>query len=270
MKVRKAVIPAAGIGKRFYPLTRAQPKEMLPILDKPVIHYVVEEALRSSLDEILIITGYGKDAIINYFDRHELDGKTNESYGIDDFPEIYFVRQKEQKGLADALKYAEKFVGQDPFVVLLGDTIYVSNKESTVTSQLINLYSKKGSSCITVEKVEKKKIHDYGIISGNEMEKGLYKIDYIVEKPDLEEAPSNLGITGIYLLNADMFEYIKQIKPGKNGEYQLADAFNLYLKDHEMLALEMEGKRYDVGTKELWVKTFIEFARNDLRFKDLV
>jgi len=270
MKVRKAVIPAAGIGKRFYPLTRAQPKEMLPILDKPVIHYVVDEALKSGLDEILIITGYGKDAIINYFDKHELDEKINESYGIDDFPEIYFVRQKEQKGLADALRYAEKFVGDDPFVVLLGDTIYISNNESTVTSQLINLYSKKGSSCITVEKIWKKKIQDYGIISGNKIEKGLYKIEYIVEKPDPLDAPSDLGVTGIYLLNPDVFEYINQIKPGKNGEYQLADAFNIYVKSHDMLALEMDGKRYDVGTKELWIKTFIEFARNDVRFKDLL
>ena len=266
-RIRKAVIPAAGMGKRFYPLTRAQPKEMLPILDKPVIHYVVQEAVNSGLDEILIIVGYGKDAIINYFDRHPLDDGMD-SYGISNLPSIFFVRQKEQKGLADAVRYAESFVSDEPFVVLLGDTIYES-PEKTSTSYLLDVYYKYHRPCISVEKVPKQKVSDYGIVDV-EPYFDIMKIKSIVEKPELNQAPSDLGATGTYVLNENIFEALKQITPGKNGEYQLADAFNIICKDEGMLASLLVGKRYDVGTKDLWVSTFIEFAKRDSRFKDLI
>ncbi len=263
MKIRKAVIPAAGLGKRFYPLTRAQPKEMLPVADKPVIHYVVEEAVKSRLDEILIIVGKGKDAIINYFDRSELDSG-NEDYGLNDLPEIFFVRQKQPKGLADAISYAQKFVDDEPFVVLLGDTIYKSESNKTVTSQLIEIYEAKKKQVIAVEEVPKEKIKDYGIIKGREIENGIWMIEDLVEKPKPEEAPSNLGITGTYILEPDIFSYIKRISPGVNGEYQLTDALKLMCKDKELLGATFKGKRYDIGTKEQWIKAFIEFSNRKI------
>ena len=257
-KIRKVVIPAAGIGKRFYPLTRAQPKEMLPILDKPVIHYVVEEAVSSGLDEILIIVGAGKDAIINYFDKNIMDDELD-NYGFKDIPDIYFVRQKEQKGLGDAIRYAKSFTGDEDFVVLLGDTIYKSENDRTVTSQLIDLYGKMNSPSITVEKVRREKIGDYGIIDGEEVSSGVFKVRSIREKPNISESPSDLGVTGIYILGPYIYEFLDTLRPGRNGEYQLSDAYNLLAKNMDVFALIMKGKRYDIGTKELWIKTFIEF-----------
>ena len=182
-KIKKYVIPAAGAGFRFYPLTRAQPKKMLPILDKPVIHYVVEEAVNSGLDEILIIVGAGKDAIINYFDRHNLDDKMDE-YGLKELPDIYFVRQKEQKGLADAIRYAENFTGNEDFVVLLGDTIYESYDKETVTSKILEIYQRLKSPVIAVEKVPQDKIQDYGIIRGERVDEDVYRVSQVVEKPE--------------------------------------------------------------------------------------
>ncbi len=268
-KIRKAVIPAAGLGTRFYPLTRAQPKEMLPLLDKPIIHYVVEEAVQSGLNEILIIVGAGKNAIIDYFDTHRLDSKFV-NYGFDDLPEIYFVRQHEQKGLADSIRYAEKFVNGEPFVILLGDTVYKSNQSDNVTTQLIKKFGKWGKPTIAVEKVSYDKICDYGIISGILLEPGTWKIDYMVEKPDPHYAPSDMGITGTYVLNESIFPAIRSIKPGQNGEYQLTDALTYLSKSEEIIGSEFNGSRYDIGTKELWVKAFFEFAKQDKRFKELL
>ena len=265
-KIRKCVIPAAGMGTRFYPLTRAQPKEMLPILDKPVIHYVVQEAVNSNLDEILIIVGAGKESIINYFDKHKLDDKFDD-YGLKDIPDIYFVRQKEQKGLADAVRYAEGFVNEQPFVVLLGDTIFTSNN-GTATSHLMSIFYKYKKQCLQVEQVPRSKVQDYGIVEVIPYNE-CFMIKNIVEKPALNEAPSDLGATGTYILTPDIFDYIRNIKPGKNDELQLADAFNEVSKNDGMLASMLSGRRFDVGTKELWVSTFLEFARNDDRFKGL-
>lgn len=258
-RIRKVVIPAAGIGSRFYPLTRAQPKEMLPILDKPVIHYVVEEAVNSGLDEILIIVGAGKDAIINYFDRHAMDQKMDD-YGLGDLPPIFFVRQKEQKGLADSIRYAEHFTGDDDFVVLLGDTIYKSPDDRTVTSKILSIHERFKLPLVAVEKVPNKKIKDYGIIEYVKMEKGIYQVRRVVEKPDPSQAPSNIGITGIYVLGGYIYNYLKKIKPGVNGEFQLTDAYNLIIKDRDVIAAEIEGERFDIGTKELWIRTFHKFA----------
>ena len=259
-KIRKCVIPAAGLGLRFYPLTRAQPKEMLPILDKPVIHYVVEEAVNSGLDEILIIVGTGKDAIINYFDKNNLDEKMDE-YGFKDLPNIYFVRQKEQKGLADAIRYGEHFTRGEDFVVLLGDTIYLSNDDRTVTSKILNIYYKYASPLLAVEEVPENKLKDYGIIKGSETERGIYNVKEIIEKPEVSMAPSHIGITGIYVLGDYIYDYLHAISPGKNGEFQLADAYNLLLKKRDIIAAKIDGKRYDIGTKELWIKAFQEFIR---------
>lgn len=266
-KIRKCVIPAAGMGTRFYPLTRAQPKEMLPILDKPVIHYVVEEAVKSGLDEILIIVGAGKESIINYFDKHKLDDKFDD-YGFKDIPDIYFVRQKEQKGLADAVRYAEGFVDDQPFVVLLGDTIFTSSKK-TATSDIMSIFYKYNKQCLQIEQVPPYKVQDYGIVEVVPYNE-CFKVINIVEKPSPEEAPSLLGATGTYILTPNIFDYIKKIKPGINNELQLADAFNEVSKQDGMLASMLNGKRYDVGTKELWVSTFLEFAKNDDRFKGLI
>lgn len=269
-KIRKAVIPAAGLGTRFYPLTRAQPKEMLPVLDKPIIHYVVEEAVLSGLDEILIIVGAGKDSIINYFDSNKMDEKF-EGHGFDLLPDIYFVRQKSQSGLGDSIRYAEKFVEEESFVVLLGDTIYRSATSDTVTNQLLNIYKRYRKPTIAVEKVPKSKITDYGIISGKLIEPRTWRIDSMIEKPEPALAPSDMGVTGTYILDSEIFREIRNIKPGRNGEYQLTDALSRLCISHEsIIGFEFEGTRYDIGTKELWIKAFFEFATSDERFKHLL
>lgn len=263
-RIKKCVIPAAGIGTRFYPLTRAQPKEMLPILDKPVIHYVVEEAVKSGLDEILIIVGAGKDSIINYFDKHKLDDKFDD-YGLKDIPDIYFVRQKEQKGLADAVRYGKKFTGDDNFVVLLGDTIYKSNDEETITSHVVNVFAKIRSSVIAIEKVSPDKVVNYGVIEIDKKINNLVKIKSVVEKPEIHNAPSNLAITGIYAFNSEIYRYISNLSPGRNNELQLSDAIKEMANEGDVFGYEISGKRYDIGTKELWYKTFLEFYESKIR-----
>ncbi len=268
-KVRKAVIPAAGLGTRFYPLTRAQPKEMLPVLDKPIIHYVVEEAVNSGLDEILIVVGAGKDSIINYFDSNTMDGKFA-NHGFEELPDIYFVRQKKQLGLADSIKYAEKFVDGEPFVVLLGDTIYRSNTDKTVLSQIRSTFDKWGSPTIAIEKVPRNKIGDYGIVSGTQLDTVSWEITSLVEKPRPEEAPSDMGITGTYILTESIFPAIRKLKPGKNGEYQLTDALSIISNEERLVGSLFSGTRYDIGTKELWVRAFFEFAKDDERFRHLI
>ena len=260
-RIRKCVIPAAGMGTRFYPLTRAQPKEMLPILDKPVIHYVVEEAVNSGLDEILIIVGAGKDSIINYFDRHKLDDRFDD-YGLKNIPDIYFVRQKEQKGLADAITYGHKFTEDDNFVVLLGDTIYKSQDSQTVTSHIISEFLKLKSPIVAVEKIPKEKVIDYGVVevhNGNMPLENPFKINGVIEKPEIFNAPSDMGITGIYAFHSDIFDYISLLSPGKNNELQLSDAINGMAREKDVFAMVINGKRYDIGSKELWYKTFVEF-----------
>ena len=265
----KAVIPAAGLGKRFYPLTRAQPKEMLPIVDKPVIHYIVDEAVNSGLEEILIIVGSGKDAIVNYFDKSILDDELNSSKEID-LPNVFFIRQKELLGLGDSIRYAKNFVRNDPFVILLGDTIYTSQKSKTVTTQIVDRYEAIGEPVLAVEQVSKEKIQDYGIIGGTPVDMNTWKVTSLTEKPKPSEAPSNLGITGTYVLDQRIFKFLDLIKPGRNGEYQLTDALSLYVHDNPLYATLFSGNRYDIGTKELWIKTFVEFAKSDPRFSSIL
>ncbi len=251
------------MGKRFYPLTRAQPKEMLPILDKPVIHYVVEEAVNSGLDEILIIVGAGKDSIINYFDKHTLDDKMDD-YGFKDLPDIYFVRQKEPRGLADAIRYAKKFTDDEDFVVLLGDTIYSSNDGKTVTSHIIDGYSRIHNTLIAVEKVPRDKVTEYGIVEPSTIENNLFKIKGVVEKPEISKAPSDLGITGIYAFQPEIYTYISGLSPGKNNELQLTDAIHIMASEHDVFGYMINGKRYDIGTKMMWYRTFVEFSQKSL------
>lgn len=223
----KAVIPAAGLGTRFLPATKAQPKEMLPVFNKPTIQYVVEEAVASGIDDILIITGKGKRSIEDHFDRSfELEfflkncGKIDylvEIEAISDMADIYYVRQKEQKGLGDAILCAQKHVDGDPFAVLLGDTI--TQHSTPCTKNLMDVYEKYNASAIAIEKVPQDKIERYGIIKGKEVENSVYRIDDMVEKPPLNKAPSDLAITGRYILQPEIFDFLEEVPPGVGGKY---------------------------------------------------
>jgi len=269
----KAVIPAAGLGTRFLPATKAQPKEMLPVYDKPTIQYVIEEAVESGVDDILIITGKGKRSIEDHFDRaFELEyilqekGKfeyLEEVKEITDLADIHFIRQKKQKGLGDAIHWAKKHVGAEPFVVMLGDTI--TKAEVPCTKQLIDLYVKYGKSAIAVEPVPDEKVERYGIIDGTEIEENVYKINRLVEKPALKDAPSNLAIMGRYVLTPDIFEHIENTEPGVGGEIQLTDALSQL---DSIYGQVFTGESYDIGNRIDWLKTSLKFAMNDPEAKD--
>jgi len=275
VRVRKAVIPAAGLGTRMLPITKSMPKEMLPIVDKPVIHYVVEEAIKAGIDDILIITGKGKRAIEDYFDRSfELEyylrekGKVNELKQIEEIGEmvdIYYVRQKKPLGLGDAILHAEKHVNGEPFAVLLGDDIIISQKPAI--GQLMEVAKRRDASVIGVEEVPFELVGRYGIVDGEKVEDGLYRIRSLVEKPSPEEAPSNIAIIGRYVLTPDVFDALKETSPGKGGEIQLTDALGALLKEREMFAKKIEGKRYDIGSRVGFIRANLELslARDDLR-----
>ncbi|MCQ2738054.1 MAG: UTP--glucose-1-phosphate uridylyltransferase GalU [archaeon] len=264
----KAVIPAAGLGTRFLPATKAQPKEMLPVYDKPTIQYVVEEAVESGVDDILIITGKGKRPIEDHFDRsfeleHHLKTKGKEDYlkeveYISNLADIHFIRQKKQKGLGDAIYCAKKHVSDEPFVVMLGDTI--TKGVSPCTKQLIEVYEKYGKSAIAVEEVPEEKIERYGIIGGNEVEPGVIDINQLVEKPPRSVAPSNLAIMGRYFLTPDIFDHIENVEPGYGGEIQLTDAL---AKLDAIYGKVFVGESYDIGNRVDWLKTSLKFAMED-------
>jgi UTP--glucose-1-phosphate uridylyltransferase len=270
-KIRKAVIPAAGLGTRFLPVTKSMPKEMLPIIDKPVIHYVVEEAINAGIDDIIIITGRGKRAIEDYFDAApELemrlkDQNKNETLKrlkkISDFPGIHYVRQKEPNGLGDAILKAEKHIGNEPFAVLLGDDIIVNNH--SFTGDLISVYSRLQSTIISVESVPEDRISSYGIIRGSLVEPDIYAIEDIIEKPLPDAAPSNLGAIGRYIFIPEIFDCLKRTPPGVGNEIQLTDAIHLHLKKHPVYAYQFHGKRYDTGDKLGYIETIIDFALKD-------
>ncbi|ADB58267.1 UTP--glucose-1-phosphate uridylyltransferase GalU [Archaeoglobus profundus] len=262
MKVRKAVIPAAGYGTRMLPITKAQPKEMVPVVHKPVIQYVVEEAYYSGIREILIITGKHKRAIEDHFDRSDLPKKdkyTEELDKILDEVDIFFVRQREQKGLGDAVRYAEAFVDDEPFALLLGDNITIP----PCTKMLIDIFEKYGSPVIAVERVPRKRIPLHGIIKGFEVGEGIYKIEDMVEKPRIEEAPSDLAVLGRYILTPEIFDYLKNLKPGYGGEIQLTDALRDMAREKDVYGVLYKGKRYDIGNKLAWLKANVELAFND-------
>ena len=277
-KVTKAVIPAAGFGTRFFPITKAMPKEMVPVVDKPVIQYVVEEAVASGCDDILIITGRNKRAIEDHFDvsaelnMHLANSGNTElleaSERLSDLADIHYIRQKEQRGLGDAVLCAKQHVGNEPFAVLLGDTICLPNTgEKPCTAQLADVYCKTGLPVIGVEEVPEHKIKDYGIIDGVLLEERLYDVIDIIEKPSPEEAPSNIGAMGRYLLTSDIFEILEHTKPGRKGEIQLTDALREYEK---MLGLVSKSVRYDVGDIETWIVSNLKLLMMDERYKNLV
>ncbi len=266
----KAVIPAAGLGTRFLPATKAQPKEMLPVYDKPTIQYVVEEAVASGIEDILIITGRGKRAIEDHFDRSvelELALRRNkkkrhlkEIKDISDLADLHFVRQKEQRGLGDAIYCARNYVGGEPFAILLGDTITIA--ETPCTKQLVNVYDRYGASVVAVEKVPRERISSYGIIKAKSLD-DVYLVENLVEKPKPERAPSNLGIIGRYILTPEIFDCLRRVKPGVGGEIQLTDAIRLLREKQDVYACEFRGRRYDIGNKLDWLKSSIEIALNN-------
>ncbi|WP_206709334.1 UTP--glucose-1-phosphate uridylyltransferase GalU [Koleobacter methoxysyntrophicus] len=270
------MIPAAGLGTRFLPATKAQPKEMLPIVDKPTIQYIIEEAIESGIEEILIITGRNKRAIEDHFDRSielelELEKKNKKELlslvrDISNMVNIHYVRQKEPKGLGHAINCARSFVGNEPFGVLLGDDI-VHSESKPCLKQLIEAYNEYKTTILGVQAVADEDVSKYGIVDGKLIEEGVYKVKNLVEKPSLEEAPSNIAILGRYIITPGIFDILDNTKPGRGGEIQLTDALKVLAAREAMYAYKFEGKRYDVGDKLGFLQATVEFAlrREDLR-----
>lgn len=275
-KVKKAVIPAAGLGTRFLPATKAMAKEMLPIVDKPTIQFIVEEALASGIEDILIVTGKGKRPIEDHFDANiELEtnlrekGKTELLKLVEETTDVnlHFIRQSHPKGLGHAVLQAKAFVGNEPFVVMLGDDLM--DDTIPLTKQLINDYERTTASTIAVMKVPHEDTSKYGIINpGNKIGKGLYNVKSFVEKPKPEEAPSDLAIIGRYLLTPEIFKVLETQEPGSGGEIQLTDAIDTLNKTQRVFAHQYEGKRYDVGDKFGFLKTSIEYGLSHPEVKD--
>ncbi|MCT6848344.1 MAG: UTP--glucose-1-phosphate uridylyltransferase GalU [Apilactobacillus kunkeei] len=267
-KIKKAIIPAAGLGTRFLPETKAMPKEMLPVVDKPAIQLIVEEAIASGITDILIIIGKGKRAIEDHFDSNTELELNLESKGKDEMLKavkktnglnIYFKRQEHPNGLGDAVHTAKSFVGEDPFVIMLGDDLMTD--ETPLTKQLIDSYEETGSSTLAVMKVPHEDTSKYGVINpAKEVSDGLYDVTNFVEKPNPEDAPSDLAIIGRYLLTADIFDILENTKPGKGNEIQLTDAIDTLNKKGKVYAHEFKGDRYDTGNKFGWLQTNIEFG----------
>jgi UTP--glucose-1-phosphate uridylyltransferase len=270
----KAVIPAAGLGIRFLPATKAQPKEMLPVVDKPAIQYVVEEAVASGITDIIIITGRGKRAIEDHFDKsyeleHKLaaagnDAALEEVQRIASMADIFYIRQKEQLGLGHAILCAKRHVGHDPFAVMLGDDIVVN--ERPCIGQLVEVHERTHASVVGVESVPPSKISRYGVIKGERVDDEVFAVEDLVEKPSPEEAPSDLAIIGRYVLDPEIFSYLEKIGPGKGGEYQLTDAMRLLCKGKGLYGLRFKGRRFDIGDKSDWIRATVELAmeREDL------
>ncbi len=266
--VRKAVIPAAGLGINFLPATKAQSKEMLPIIVTPTIQYVVEEAIDSGIDDILIIIGKGKRAIEDHFDRnHDLelylenkkrDDQYNEIRRIADMANIHFIRQKEINGLGDAIRYAEQHVGNEPFAVLLGDTIIDS--VIPVTQQLIDIYEQYRHTIVAVESVPKENVSRFGIVGGKQVSDALWSLTELVEKPSIDKTPSDLALAGRYILTPKIFKAIEDTPADKNNEIQLTDALQLMVLREDIYAHAIEGKRYDIGNKLDYLKAIVEIA----------
>ena len=275
-KIKKAVIPAAGLGTRFLPVTKAQPKEMLPIVDKPTIQYIIEEAVASGIEEILIITGRNKNCIEDHFDKSvELELELEKSgkkemlklvREISDMVDIHYIRQKEPKGLGHAIGCAKTFVGNEPFAVLLGDDL-VYNEEKPCLKQLMDCYNEYNTSILGVQTVDAKDVNKYGIIKGIHIEGRVHKVRGLVEKPAVEEAPSNIAILGRYIITPQIFKILEETKPGRGGEIQLTDALSKLIDEEAIYAYDFEGMRYDVGDKLGFLKATVEYAlrREDLR-----
>lgn len=268
MKVKKAIIPAAGLGTRFLPATKAQPKEMLPIVDKPTIQYIIEEAVASGIEQILIITGRNKRAIEDHFDKsveleneleaHGKDQLLNLVKDISNMADIYYIRQKEPKGLGHAINCAKTFVGNEPFAVMLGDDVVDS--EIPCLKQLIDCYNEYKTSIIGVQEVPEEEVYKYGIVKGMYIEDRVYKVKDLVEKPKVKEAPSNIGILGRYIITPTIFDILENTIPGKGGEIQLTDALRTLITSEAMYAYNFIGRRYDVGDKLGFLQATVEYA----------
>ncbi|TXC90941.1 UTP--glucose-1-phosphate uridylyltransferase GalU [Metabacillus litoralis] len=279
MKIKKAIIPAAGLGTRFLPATKAQPKEMLPIVDKPTIQYIIEEAVASGIEDILIVSGRGKRAIEDHFDKsYELEetlankGKWDilqDIKNISELANIHYIRQKEPKGLGHAIYCARRFIGHEPFAVLLGDDIVQSNTTPCL-KQLINVYDKYNSTVVGVQRIEPSEVSKYGIVGFDEKEldKGIYHVNDMVEKPMIDEAPSNSAIMGRYILSPEILDILADQTPGSGGEIQLTDALKKLSIEQRILAYHFQGVRYDVGDKLGFIKATIDFSlqRENLKY----
>jgi len=271
--IKKCLFPAAGYGTRFLPATKAMPKEMLPILTKPLIQYGVEEAYEAGTDVMAIITGRGKRAITDHFDisyelEHQIQGSSKESLLSDirtlmDKCTFTYTRQNEMKGLGDAIYKGKVLVGEEePFAVILADDLCINPGGDGVLKQMVDLYSKYKCSIVAIMEVPKEQVHKYGVISGSEIDKGVFMVSDMVEKPDNDKAPSNLAIIGRYILTPDIFNVIKKTKPGKNGELQITDALKNQAKNGMVLAYKFKGKRFDCGSVDGFVEATNYFYNN--------
>ena len=272
--IRKAVIPAAGLGTRFLPVTKAQPKEMLPIVDKPAIQYIIEEAIQSGIEEILIITGRNKRAIEDHFDRNvelELTLKAQGKYDLLGLVEeisdvtIHYVRQKEAKGLGHAVLCAKQFVGKEPFAVLLGDDII--DDPVPCLKQLMDVYQYYPGTVLGVQEVPQHKVSSYGIVRPKPIKENLWQALDLIEKPDVAEAPSRLAVLGRYIIQPEIFAILENTEPGRGGEIQLTDALRRLATQQPMYAYHFEGRRYDTGDKLGFLEATVEYAlkRPELR-----
>ena len=274
--VRKAVIPAAGLGTRFLPATKATPKEMLPIVDKPTIQYIIEEALASGIEDIIIISGKGKRSIEDHFDRNmelemslEASGKFEQLEMVRRISEInlHYIRQKEPRGLGHAILCARRFIGDEPFAVLLGDDVVDSEKPAL--KQLIDVYDRRGFSVLGVQEVAPEKVSSYGIIDSVPTEEDrTYTVRDMVEKPAQEEAPSRLAVLGRYIITPEIFDILENTPPGRGNEIQLTDALRVLAKEQPMYAYNFEGRRYDVGDKQGFIEATVEFALKRPEMRD--
>lgn len=278
MKIRKAVIPAAGFGTRMLPASKSVPKEMLPIYDKPTLHHIVKEVVDSGITDILIIISKDKGSIEDYFDvnfelEYELNKKSSEIsreiHELSKMANIYTIRQKKKNGLGDAIKYAESFVGDEPFAILLGDDIiYNTSDELPCIKQMADIYEKKESPILGVQEVSWDDVDKYGIVNGVKTSDRITEVESLVEKPSREEATTNLAILGRYIVTPDIFPILHETKPGKNNEIQLTDALNKLAEQRKMIAYDFIGKRYDVGNKLGFVKATVDFALHDEKIKN--
>ena len=276
--MNEVVIPAAGLGTRFLPATKAQPKEMLPIVDKPTLQYIIEEAVASGVEEILIITGRNKKSIEDHFDKSvelelELENKGKTDLleivrGISNMVNIHYIRQKEPKGLGDAIYCARYFIGDEPFAIMLGDDMVDNGQGPPCLKQLIDAYEAHNASILGVQEVDKENTDKYGIIDGQKLSDNIYKVKALVEKPDPDQAPSNVAILGRYIITPQIFDILGQIPPGKNGEIQLTDALEILKDKEDMYAYVFEGRRYDLGDKLGFLQATVDAALKKPELRD--
>ena len=268
MKVKKAIIPAAGLGTRFLPATKAQPKEMLPIVDKPTIQYIIEEAVEAGIQDIIIVTGRNKRSIEDHFDRSiELELELERGAKLEmldmvkeisEMANIHYIRQKEPRGLGHAILAARHFIGDEPFAVLLGDDVVVSKQPCL--GQMLDVFREYQTSILGVQTVAREVVDKYGIIAGKQVDDRVYKVTDMVEKPSLEEAPSNVAVLGRYIITPEIFRFLETQDAGRGGEIQLTDALKRLAKEQAMYAYDFKGHRYVVGTKAGFIQANIEFA----------